>query len=1017
MVNAGRNTQSARRWPSVLALIFSAIALQAAGTNSPFIIDSWGTKQGLPQVSVPTIIQTHDGYLWLGTLRGLVRFDGDRFTVFDQNNTPGLKSDGIVRLFEDSHTNLWIGTDIGSVALVQNGMITNITVGRDEHGGQLMAACEDLSGAVWFYTADADMARYENGKIDRLSLRIQAPKSEPGQPSAFCRTIVAEKSGTIWIGEAAGMFAFHSGGFQPPAFVFDQTIQAARLDFLLASSRGGVWRLMDGRVQKYTAGRVEKDFGIYPWNSAPVACACEDHDGNLIVGTLGRGIFWYDADGNAQQIATPEGLSSDYILSLCMDDGGNLWVGTDGEGLNRVKKKMFNTPAAADHSWSAQSVAADRNGGLWMTLNALGGFRGATYLNKDNVLDYPVGSHSNPRTILVDHQQRVWVGTSDEGLFQLQVNHFSPISGMSIPGLQILCLFEDKEGRMWAGTRSGLMSRSAQGWTNYTAQTVLSENTITALAEDTEGNLWAGTESHGLNVLKAGKFESYRSKPGELPGDGISALYADNDGAVWVGTSGHGMARFLKDKWTAYSTDVGLVSNHIAYIIEDADGYLWLGSNAGLMRIKKSSLNDFANGTAKTIECRTYVETDGLPTRECSFGSQPATCLTSDGRLWFTTVKGLVSVDLAELKPNPRPPAVMIESVLVEGQQQKTNRLSSAWQQTVVIPPGSEQLEIDYTALNLSAPEGVRFKYWFDGDDTTKPQIVSERIARFPKLAPGNYRFHVTACNEDGVWSPVASVLLLSVGPFFWQTRIFLVLVIVFVIAIIAGIVRYISTQKLLREVQFLKQQEELEKERARIARDLHDQLGANLTQVALLSEMAEDDKDSPAEIVSHAQQIYQTARETTRSLDEIVWAVNPSNDTLEGIANYACKYAQDYLAMANIRYRVDVPPDLSTITIPPEVRHNVFLAFKEAVNNVVKHAQASEAHIRLRLGGDRFTLEVEDNGRGLGGLDPEAAKLRNGLRNMRKRMEDIHGDFSLDPGSNGGTIVRFTVPLGKGKV
>ena len=405
-----------------------------------------------------------------------------------------------------------------------------------------------------------------------------------------------------------------------------------------------------------------------------------------------------------------------------------------------------------------------------------------------------------------------------------------------------------------------------------------------------------------------------------------------------------------------------------------------------------------------------------MPTRECAFGSQPATCRTSDGRLWFTTVKGLVSLNPAELKPNLKPPAVTIESVLVEDRQQKTNLLSTAWQDAIVIPPGGEQLEIDYTALNLSAPEGVRFKYWLDGDDTTKPKITSERIATFPKLSPGNYRFHVTACNEDGVWSPVASVLVLSVGPFFWQTRTFLILVIIFVIAGIAGIVRYISTQKLLREVQFLKQQEELEKERARIARDLHDQLGANLTQVALLSEMAEDDKDSPEEIVSHAQQIYQTARETTRSLDEIVWAVNPSNDTLEGIANYACKYAQDYLALANIRYRVDVPPDLSAITIPPEVRHNVFLAFKEAVNNVVKHAQASEAHIRLRLLGDRFTLEVEDNGRGLGGLDPEAAKLRNGLRNMRKRMEDIHGDFSLAPGQNGGTIVRFTVPLGRAK-
>ena len=206
------------------------------------------------------------------------------------------------------------------------------------------------------------------------------------------------------------------------------------------------------------------------------------------------------------------------------------------------------------------------------------------------------------------------------------------------------------------------------------------------------------------------------------------------------------------------------------------------------------------------------------------------------------------------------------------------------------------------------------------------------------------------------------------------------------------------------------KQQEALEHERARIARDLHDQLGANLTQVALLGEMAEADKNSPDEVESHAQQISETARETTRSLDEIVWAVNPSNDTLEGLANYACKYAQEYFALAGLRYRVDLPAQLPPTPIPPEVRHNVFLAFKEAVNNVVKHAQASEVWIRLRLQPENFILEIEDNGSGVANLDEK--QNRNGLRNMKKRMDDIRGEFSISAGANGGTIVRLTVPV-----
>jgi len=214
----------------------------------------------------------------------------------------------------------------------------------------------------------------------------------------------------------------------------------------------------------------------------------------------------------------------------------------------------------------------------------------------------------------------------------------------------------------------------------------------------------------------------------------------------------------------------------------------------------------------------------------------------------------------------------------------------------------------------------------------------------------------------------------------------------------------------LKRELRAFHQQELIEKERARIARDLHDQLGANLTQVTLLGEMAEVDKDLPGEVEQHAQQICATARETTRSLDEIVWAVNPSNDTLESLANYACKYAQDYFALAGVSYRAELPTQLPPAPIPPEVRHNVFLAFKEAVNNVVKHAHATEAHVKLELEPDQFILSVTDNGRGLG--DVSTKTLRNGLKNMRRRLADVRGEFDIAPGENGGTVVTLTVPV-----
>jgi ligand-binding sensor domain-containing protein/signal transduction histidine kinase len=997
-------------WLSLCAFSFAGPAIGGAAdaSGSPFIVDSWNNKEGLPQSSVISLIQTRDGYLWLGTLNGLVRFDGSHFAIFDENNTPGLGSGRIVRLFEDSHTNFWVGTDTAGVALIQNGRVENFDIGRSGHDGRLTSACEDSNGAVWLYTADAHLGRYQHGKMDVLDFHFP--------PTAFPRMIATEKSGPIWITEYTAvetnwLFSFQPANFNPPTLVIDQTIQVQRPDFIQASQRGGIWRLMDGRVQKWNwnSNQPEKDLGPYLWGNSPVTSACEDNDGNLIVGTLGAGVFWYEPDGKCRQISKAQNLSSDFVLSLCMDLGGNLWVGTDGEGLNRIKRKIFNMPDGL-RTLVAQSVSEDDRGGLWTAFN----YSGASYWKTNAAEDFGRDQGLNPNTwaVLVDHQQQVWVGTQFGGLFQFQTNLFQPAPGAEILGPRIFALFEDRSGQLWAGTQNGLARWNGQDWKLFTTRDGLSGNVVRAIAEDADGNLWVGTENQGLNSFKDGKFISYQAKESGLPGNDISCLYADNKGILWVGTSGHGLARLQNGKWTRYSTDNGLASNFISYLVEDTADALWLGSNMGLMRIQKKSLNDFADGKTNSIACRTFVETDGLPTRECTAGSQPAAIRAHDGKLFFPTTKGLVSVNPAELKPNLQPPVVMLESVKVDGREQKTNALSSAWSQSVVIPPGHEQLEIDYTALNFSAPDAVHYKYRLEGRDTAWTEAHAERVANYSNLSPGHYWFHVVAYNEDGVPNETGGVLDITVQPQFWQKWWFRAAGILCLIGIVVGIVRYISTQKLKRQVQLHKQHEELERERARIARDLHDQLGANLTQVALLGEMAEADKNLPVEIELHAQQISHTARETTRALDEIVWAVNPSNDTLEGIANYACKYAQEYLALAGLRYRADVPAHLPATAIPPDVRHHAFLAFKEAVNNVVKHAHASEVWVRLRLSPEHFTLEIEDNGRGLGGMDPKAAQMRNGMRNMRKRMEDIGGEFLISPGANGGTIVRLTVPV-----
>jgi ligand-binding sensor domain-containing protein len=586
----------------VFALVFPAKAGATEPPDASFIVDAWSTEEGLPQSSVISVIQTRDGYLWLGTLNGLVRFDGNRFTVFDEENTPGLNSDRIIYLFEDSHTNLWVGTDTTGVGLVRNGTVKNFEIGRAGQEGKLTSVCEDGAGTVWFYTADSHLTRYQNGKMETLNLNIPTPP--------ICRMIATEKSGALWVADVSGMFSIRPENFNPRAMIIGESIRAEKMDFILASRNGGVWRLMDGRVQKWKSGELEKDFGDYPWGNSAVKAAVEDRDGNLIVGTFGEGIFWYAAGGKYQQISKEQGLSSAFVLSLCLDREGNLWVGTDGGGLDRIKRNKFYSPDNL-HRWDAQSLSGNAQGGLWVAFNA----HGVSYWFTNSAQDFGVGRGSNAWTVLVDRKQRVWAGTRGEGLFQFQADHFQPAPGAKILGLQIFALFESHDGQLWAGTKNGLARWNEPGWALYTTLDGLSENSVCAMAEDAEGTLWVGTENRGLNCYKGGKFISYQAETNGLPGNDISCLYLDPDGVLWVGTSGHGLARFYRGKWTRYSTDDGLASNSIDYLLEDGSGYLWIGSNAGLMRLQKKLLNDFAGGAVRSISCRTYGEADGLPTR------------------------------------------------------------------------------------------------------------------------------------------------------------------------------------------------------------------------------------------------------------------------------------------------------------------------------------------------------------------------------------------------------------------
>jgi ligand-binding sensor domain-containing protein/signal transduction histidine kinase len=1002
-----RNTPAAAI--GLLCWLLSALAA-IANPGPRYCVDTWGTDEGqLPESSVISIVQGHDGYLWLGTENGLVRFDGVRFTVFDESNTRGLPSIQIVKLFEDSQTNLWVGTESAGAALIRNGRVTPINFGSGREG-RLVGACEDSGGAVWLYTRDGDLGRYRNGTFN-----VWEDQSVKNQQSGRGCAITADRQGRVLVGDDHIFYAIDASRTGDSRdLVYSVPRQSvAKLDMLAASRRGGYWRLENGFVEKWSSNDVLESSWPYPWKTATtvlnVRSATEDASGNLIVGTS-QGVFWFDPQGGTNHISSADGLTNESVLAVLPDNRGGMWVGLDGGGLSHVKPQRFKLLEGTS-GWTVQSVCEDDSGGLWFSSNDSGidYWRNGALTVKYMALGTMVGPVLfNPRAMMMDDRKRIWACTADGGLFTLQGDIFRRPPGGDDLGPGCFAIHQDRAGLVWVGTQEGLARWDEHEWKIFRTNDGLSANLVRAIADDSQSNLWVGTERGGLNRFREGRFTAYRQASG-FPSDNISALYVDKDQVVWVGTMGSGLIRFHNDKWVPFTARDGLISDSIDYIVEDSQDCLWIGSNSGLMRLRKKALNDFAEGRLDFVPCRKYDRRDGLPNSECSFGSQPAAFVARDGRLWCPTIAGLVSVDPAKFITDTNQPPVIIESVRVEEKEQNAAGPNGPPPHEVRIHPGEERLDIQFTSLNLASPEREHFRYRLQNHETAWTIAPRDRTAHYPKLPPGDYRFEVQACNDDGAFGESSATLAVIVLPAFWQTGWFRGAVAACLVGLVAAIVYLVSTQRLQRQLEGMRQQQALEKERARIARDIHDQVGANLTQLSLLGEMIEVEKEDPCEIESCGRQISQTARETTRALDEIVWTVNPSNDTLDGLVTYLCKHAQDFLSMAGLRYRLEIPAQLPPMAISPEARHNVFLAAREAVTNVVRHAQATEVLIRLRLGEKNFALEIQDNGRGPGGMAGKTT--RNGLRNMRSRMEDIGGRFEIEPAPAGGTIVRLTTP------
>jgi signal transduction histidine kinase len=492
------------------------------------------------------------------------------------------------------------------------------------------------------------------------------------------------------------------------------------------------------------------------------------------------------------------------------------------------------------------------------------------------------------------------------------------------------------------------------------------------------------------------------------------AFYEDAENILWIGTAGGGLHRYENGKFTSYTTRQGLFSDEIFSILDDDAGWLWMSCSKGVFRANKQELNDYAVHRASRVASIGYGKTDGMETPQCNGIGSPAAWRDRNKRLWFATSKGVVEVNPDTVKIDRKPPPVYVEQIIAD----RAPRLPTegpVGSDPLVIPPGRGELEFHYTTLSLSAPEKDRFKYKLDTVDSDWVDAGSRRAAYYNNVAPGHYTFHAIACNKDGIWNETGASLVFILKPHYWQTWWFRTLAILLLVGGASGVTVYGARRKMQRKLQLLQQRHAVEKERGRIAKDIHDDLGSSLTRIMMLGERVEEGLSRREDIAPQVSKIVASARHTVQSLDEIVWAVNPENDTLNGLLEYIGHYANEFCENTRLNCRLELPAELPEFNLAAEVRHNLFLVVKEALHNALKHSAATEVRVEAAVKGAVLEILVADNGRGFDLNASNEGRQGNGLPNMRKRMEHLGGHCEISSAPKQGTSLKLVLKLDSG--
>lgn len=897
---------------------------------------------------------------------------------------------------------------------------------------------------------------------ERQPLMVRIWQSEDGLPGNVVRSMVQAADGYLWVATAEGIASFD--GVEFDAIEPDGEMRRFRFAFwrLFAPEDGSVWvSTFQGGLFRIRGSRLERVVQEVPRQRPPlISQLILDREG-IVHFRRGEEI-WKMESGGATMVVTPSpdlldrlardherqtkggravdagaasagaelhtkdghrwgadatgrlvvdgevpvdlpGVASPYIFNELLEDReGNVWVATPVSGLARVRRSRVEPLSTTDglSEPTVYSIMEDSKGDWWIA-NRRGGVDRWSGGKIDHLELVPTGYQRPVATMFEDRKGQLWFASRGGSVFLKKPDDtFAPqFSRTQVPS-KVRTMVQEGDGLLWFGGAQGLVSYDGKTVKKFGPEEGLPECDVTVMvqlkdrlfASTSDGRVFTGGRA-GFRLL---------GDPALLKHWWISGMLAVSSDELWATTLGGGLFLWNGKHWRQFAADDGLPDLRLTCIVDDDRGHLWFGSLGGILRASRKELLERARKQEQPLHWLRLDRSDGLPTRECIGGYHPAGGRGKDGRLWFPTGSGVVRVrpDLVEV--NKVPPPVYLRSTRINGVQQdeEEGRIEAG--------PGRSRVEFRFVGLSYSAPEKVTYRARLEGLDDSWRELGSQRVAAYEAVPPGRYTFEVVAVNGDGVWSEQAARVAIRIKPHFWESAWFILTMTALTLACAAGIGWFIARSRMKHRLQSLKIRHARESERARIARDLHDDLGASLTEISILSALAAEGGDEST-MRPALDQLSNKAKVVVSTLDEIVWAVNPREDTLRSLVDYLAAFAREFLDTAGIALRTDIPRNVPETPLDATVRHGVFLAAREALNNLVKHSKATQARLVVQLDEAVLEIRIEDNGRG---FSQEWEAKGYGVANLRERMKSAGGDCSIASVPGAGVTVILTLPL-----